>query len=303
MSVSTTTLRRIAELKEMRRAVILAHNYQRDEVQDLADFVGDSLELARKAASTDAEVIVFCGVHFMAETASILSPSKTVLLPDPLAGCPMADMITPEALREKKRENPGVPVVAYVNTSAAVKALSDICSTSSNAVRVVESLPGDSVLFVPDYNLGHFVSLHTRKKMILYDGFCPTHVWIKPDEILERKRAHPAAVVMVHPECSPDVVAIADRALSTGQMLAFARESSAAAFIVGTENGILHRLRKENPGKRFIPVTERTVCPNMKRITPEKVLRSLETFLPEVRVPADIRAAAKLALDRMLEVK
>jgi len=303
MTSLSDILDRIAELKEKRRAVILAHNYQRDDVQDLADFVGDSLELSRRAASTDAEVIVFCGVHFMAETASILSPSKTVLLPDPKAGCPMADMITPEALAVKKREHPGVPVVAYVNTSAAVKALADICCTSSNAVAVVESLGAETVLFVPDYNLGHFVSQRTNVKVILWDGFCPTHVWIKPAEIEQRKRAHPDAVVMVHPECAPDVVAMADQALSTGRMLAFAGQSPATEFIVGTENGILHRLRRENPGKRFYPVTEKIVCPNMKRITPEKVLHSLETLTPEVRVPADIREGAKRALDRMLEVK
>jgi quinolinate synthase len=296
-------LKQIAEWKARRRAVILAHNYQRDEVQDLADFVGDSLELSRKAAAVDAEVIVFCGVHFMAETASILSPSKTVLLPDPKAGCPMADMITPEALAERKRELPGVPVVAYVNTSAAVKALSDICCTSSNAVAVVESLGAEQVLFIPDYNLGHFVSQRTMTRIILWDGFCPTHMWIKPAEIEAQRQAHPGAVVMVHPECAPDVVAMADQALSTGKMLAFARESAAMEFIVGTESGILHRLRKENPGKRFYPVTEKTLCPNMKRITPEKVLKSLETLTPEVRVPVDIREGAKRALDRMLEVK
>jgi len=193
--------------------------------------------------------------------------------------------------------------VAYVNTSAAVKALADICCTSSNAVAVVESLEVKTVLFVPDYNLGHFVSQRTKTKLILWDGFCPTHVWIKPAEIEQRKRAHPDAVVMVHPECAPDVVAMADQALSTGKMLAFAGQSAATEFIVGTENGILHRLRRENPGKRFYPVTEKVICPNMKRITPEKVLHSLETLTPEVRVPVDIREGAKRALDRMLEVK
>jgi quinolinate synthase len=293
----------IREWKERRRAVILAHNYQRPEVQDIGDFVGDSLELSRKAAETEAEVIVFCGVHFMAETASILSPGKTVLLPDPKAGCPMADMITAEALRKKKEEHPGVPVVCYVNSSAAVKALSDICCTSSNALAVVESLPGDAVLFVPDYNLGHWVSTRTAKRVILWDGFCPTHVWIKPADVARRRAEHPAAVVMVHPECSPDVVEAADEVLSTGQMLKAARASAAREFIIGTEMGILHRLEKENPGKTFLHLSGHAVCPNMKKITLEKVLESLRTMKPEVRVDEPEASAARRALDRMLAVK
>jgi quinolinate synthase len=296
-------IREIQEWKERRGAVILAHNYQRPEVQDVGDFVGDSLELSRKAAETEAEVIVFCGVHFMAETASILSPSKTVLLPDPKAGCPMADMITAEALGKKKEEHPSVPVVCYVNSSAAVKALSDVCCTSSNALAVVESLPGDEVLFVPDYNLGHWVSTRTAKRVILWDGFCPTHVWIKPADIARLRAEHPAAVVMVHPECSPDVVALADEVLSTGQMLRAARESAAAEFIVGTEEGILHRLRKENPGKAFHHLSGHALCPNMKKITLEKVLKSLETMTPEVRVGEPVASAARRALDRMLAVR
>jgi quinolinate synthase len=297
------TVEAIREWKERRGAVILAHNYQRPEVQDIGDFVGDSLELSRKAAETDAAVIVFCGVHFMAETASILSPRKTVLLPDPKAGCPMADMITAGALQQKKSEHPGVPVVCYVNSSAAVKALSDICCTSSNALAVVESLPGDEVLFVPDYNLGHWVSTRTAKRIILWDGFCPTHVWIKPADIARLRAEHPAAVVMVHPECSPDVVEAADEVLSTGQMLKAAHASPATEFIIGTEMGILHRLAKENPGKTFHHLSGHALCPNMKKIDLEKVLESLRTMKPEVRVDEPEASAARRALDRMLAVR
>jgi quinolinate synthase len=297
------TVEAIREWKERRGAVILAHNYQRPEVQDIGDFVGDSLELSRKAAETDAAVIVFCGVHFMAETASLLSPRKTVLLPDAAAGCPMADMITAGALRQKKSEHPGVPVVCYVNSSAAVKALSDICCTSSNALAVVESLPGDEVLFVPDYNLGHWVSTRTAKRIILWDGFCPTHVWIKPADIARLRAAHPAAVVMVHPECSPDVVEAADEVLSTGQMLKAAHASPATEFIIGTEMGILHRLAKENPGKTFHHLSGHAVCPNMKKIDLEKVLESLRTMKPEVKVDEPEASAARRALDRMLAVR
>ena len=293
----------IREWKGRRGAVILAHNYQRPEVQDMGDFVGDSLELSRKAAETEAAVIVFCGVHFMAETASILSPRKTVLLPDPQAGCPMANMITAEALQKKKSEHPGVPVVCYVNSSAAVKALSDVCCTSSNALAVVESLPGDEVLFVPDYNLGHWVSTRTAKRIILWDGFCPTHVWIKPADVARLREAHPEAVVMVHPECSPDVVEAADEVLSTGQMLRAARASAATEFIIGTEMGILHRLVKENPGKTFHHLSGHAVCPNMKKITLEKVLESLKTMTSEVKVDEPEASAARRALERMLAVR
>ncbi len=292
----------IMELKEKRRAVILAHNYQLGEIQDIADFVGDSLELSQNAAQTDAKVIVFCGVHFMAETASILCPDKTVLLPDLNAGCPMANMITAEQLVEEKKKHPKATVVCYVNSTAAVKAESDICCTSANAIRVVESVPGDDILFIPDQYLGHYVSTKTNKNLVLWPGFCPTHARILPEHIARLKQEHPDAKVVVHPECRPGVIAMADEVLSTGGMVRYARSQDFHEMIVGTEIGIVHRLRKENPGKRFIPVSEQAVCPNMKLITLEKVLWSLEELFPEVTVPEEIRAKAKRAVDRMLEV-
>ncbi len=292
---------RILDLKKRRNAILLAHNYQLGEVQDIADFVGDSLELSQNAAKTDADVIVFCGVHFMAETASILCPDKTVLLPDINAGCPMADMITAEELREEKRKHPRAIVVCYINSSAEVKAESDICCTSANAVKVVESLNADEILFVPDQYLGHYVSTKTHKNMILWRGFCPTHVRILPEHIIRLRHEYPGAKVVVHPECRPEVIALADEVLSTGGMIKYARREDVKEMIVGTEMGIIHRLRKENPVKRFIPVSEQAVCPNMKFITLEKVLWSLEEMQPEVKVLEGIRVLAKRAVDRMLE--
>lgn len=294
---------RILSLKKERKAVILAHNYQRGEVQDVADFVGDSLELSQKAAGTDARVIVFCGVHFMAETASIICPDKTVLLPDVKAGCPMADMINAELLRDRRKELPGVPVVCYVNTTAEVKAESDICCTSANAVKVVESLEAKEVLFIPDEYLGHYVSTRTSKKIVLWPGYCPTHKKITAEDIRAKKAAHPQARVVVHPECTPRVIALADAVRSTSGMCKFAAETDAREIIVGTELGIIHRLKKENPDKKFYPASEQAVCPNMKRITLEKVLKSLETMSPEVKVPEDIRLKARAAVDRMLALK
>ncbi|MFC2031867.1 quinolinate synthase NadA [Chloroflexota bacterium] len=293
---------KIRNLKEQRSAIILAHNYQRGEVQDIADFVGDSLELSQKAAQTDAEVIIFCGVHFMAETASILCPDKIVLLPDTNAGCPMANMITTENLRKRKQEHPGVPVVCYVNSSAEVKAESDICCTSANAVRVIESLDAKEILFVPDQYLGHYSSTKTDKEVILWPGFCPTHVRIQAKDITKLKQRYPEAKVMVHPECRPDVIALADETLSTSGMISFVRKTEAKEIIVGTEIGIIHRLGKENPGKKFIPASEKAVCPNMKLITLEKVLWSLEDMAHEVKVTEEIRLKAKLAVDRMLNI-
>jgi len=293
----------IARLRREREAVILAHNYQIGEVQDIADFVGDSLELSRKAAAVaDARVIVFCGVLFMAETAKILSPGKMVLLPDSRAGCPLANMITAEQVRSLKQKHPGVPVVTYVNSSAEVKAESDICCTSANAVRVVESLQAPEVIFAPDRNLGAWVAAHTNKRLIIWDGYCPTHDRILPEQITALRHAHPEAVVMVHPECRPAVTALADQVLSTGGMLRFARESQATEFVVGTELGILHRMRLENPGKTFIPVSRLMTCPNMKRITLEKVLWSLEDLREQVLVPEPVRERAERAIRRMLEV-
>ena len=293
---------RILDLKGRRQAVILAHNYQSGEVQDIADFVGDSLDLSQKAAKTDAKVIVFCGVHFMAETASILSPDKTVLLPDINAGCPMANMITAGQLRDKKRELPYVSTVCYVNSSAEVKAEADICCTSANAVRVIESLDSDEILFVPDQYLGHYISTTTDKKIILWSGYCPTHARIVPWEITRLKQDYPKAKVIVHPECRAAVIALADEVLSTSGMVKFSRETEAKEIIVGTEVGIIHRLQNENPDKKFIAASKQAVCPNMKRITLEKILWSLEELSPEVKVPEDIRLSAKLAVAKMLKI-
>jgi quinolinate synthase len=292
----------IARWKQERQAVILAHNYQLGEVQDLADFVGDSLELSRQAARTEAPVIVFCGVRFMAETASILSPQKVVLHPDPSAGCPLANMINAEQLRALKAEHPGRPVVCYVNSSAEVKAESDLCCTSANAVAVVNAAPGEEVIFVPDRNLGAWVAGQTGKRLIIWDGYCPTHERIMPEQIEQLRDRHPEAVVMVHPECRPAVVALADEVLSTGGMLRFARISPAQELIVGTELGLIHRLEQENPGKRCYPVSRLTTCPNMKRITLEKVLWSLEDMKDQVVVPEPVRSRARRAIERMVEI-
>jgi len=295
-------IEKISVLRKRRNAVLLVHNYQLGEVQDIADFIGDSLDLSQRAAQTDADVIVFCGVHFMAETASILCPDKVVLLPDINAGCPMANMITGERLRAKKKEHPQAAVVCYINSSAEVKAESDVCCTSANAVRVVESLDAREILFVPDQYLGHYVSTKTNKKMILWPGFCPTHVRIKPERIKELKKEYPQAKVVVHPECTPEVIALADEVLSTSGMCRFAQRDEVGEMVVGTEIGIIHRLKKENPGKKFIPISEQAICPNMKLITLEKVLWSLEEMSPEVKVPEEIRLRAKAAVDKMLEI-
>ena len=294
----------ILELKERRGAVILAHNYQLDEVQAIADFTGDSLELSRKAANLTEDVVVFCGVHFMAETAAILAPEKTILIPDPNSGCPMADMITGEQLRAKKAEHPGAKVVCYVNSSAEVKAESDICCTSSNAVKVCESLGDEQILFVPDRNLGAFVAETLGREFVLYNGFCPTHERIRDIDVLAMKELHPDAIVMAHPECSKPVRDLADELLSTGQMCRFAQASDHREFIVATELGINYRLRNENPGKQFYPVNpDRAVCPNMKKITLEKVLWSLQDMKTRVTVPADIAERAVGSIQRMLEIQ
>ena len=294
---------KIRQLKTRRNAVILAHNYQPGEVQDIADFTGDSLALSVKAAGTDADVIVFCGVKFMAETAAILSPEKTVLLPDKQAGCPLADMITAKQLRELKSKHLDAVVVCYVNSSAEVKAESNYCCTSSNAVEVVESLPREKeIIFVPDRHLGRFVAEKTGRKMILWPGYCTTHAAITEDDIKNAKTAHPDAIVMAHPECTEPVKAISDQILSTGQMLKFAKQSRAKSFIVATETGIIHTLKKENPGKEFFAASSRAICPNMKRITLEKVLWSLEDMQYKITVPESVRARARTALDRMVAI-
>lgn len=293
----------INRLRVERNAVILAHNYQRGEVQDIADYVGDSLELSIKAAQLTApDVIVFCSVDFMAETAKLLSPGKTVLLPAADAGCPMADMVTPEGLRALKAEHPGVPVCTYVNSSAAVKAESDITCTSANAIKVVESLGAPEVIFAPDRCLGAWVQRFTTTQLILWPGFCPTHNRILPEHIIAARAAHPGAEVIVHPECTPAVIDLADHVVSTGGMVRIARESAATTFIVGTEEGMLHRLRKENPDKTFIHIGPMATCPNMKKTTLEKVLWSLQDMQTVITVPDEIAGAARRAIERMLAV-
>lgn len=302
ISQNSSLEEKILKLKKERNAIILAHNYQLGEVQDIADFVGDSLQLSQNAAATSAEVIVFCGVHFMAETAAILCPDMTVLLPDTHAGCPMANMINAEKLRKRKQELPGATVVCYVNTTAEVKAESDICCTSANALKIVESLDSDEILFIPDQYLGHYVSTQTDKKMVFWPGYCPTHIRILPQHIIRLKQEYPHAKVLVHPECRPEVIALADEVLSTGGMCRYAGRDDVNKMIIGTELGIIHRLKKENPDKIFIPVSEQAICPNMKLITLEKVLWSLEEMTPQVTVPEPIRIKAKAAVDRMLEI-
>jgi len=295
--------KKIEALKKKRDAVILVHNYQLPEVQDVADYRGDSLELSRIAANTDAKVIVFCGVHFMAETASILCPDKLVLMPDASAGCPMASMITAQDLRKLKKEHPKAIAVGYVNTSAEVKAELDVCCTSTNAVAVVNALKDkEEIIFVPDKYLADYVTKETGRKLIFWNGFCPTHVKILPEDIKREKTFHPFAKVMVHPECLPQVVAMADAVLSTSRMAKYAKETDAKEFIIGTEVGLIYRLKEDNPSKEFYPASERAVCPNMKRNTQEKILWALEELKEEVRVPDDIRRRARKSIDRMLEI-
>jgi quinolinate synthase len=293
---------RIRQLKKERNAIILAHNYQRGDVQDIADFVGDSFGLSQKAVDSGADVIVFCGVDFMAESAAILNPEKTVLMPELSAQCPMAAMITPESLRREKEKYPGAAVICYVNTPASVKAESDICCTSANAVKVVNALPEDEIIFVPDRNLALYVAAHTDKKIIPWNGYCPTHHLILPGDILLEKEEHPDAEILVHPECRPEVIALADQVLSTAGILKYARQSTSKEFIIGTEVGLLHRLNRENPDKIFIPATKYAVCPNMKMNTLGSIIRALTRNEHVIKIPEDIRVKAKLALDRMLEV-
>jgi len=296
-------LREIGELKQKRKAIILAHNYQTGEIQDIADFVGDSLELSRKAAATDAETIVFCGVLFMAETASILSPEKNVLLPDLRAGCPLADMISPEALKMLREDHPQAIVVTYVNSSAEVKAESDICCTSANAVRVVNSLPQEEIIFVPDRNLCRWVARFTDKEVICWQGFCPTHEVLTKRDVLKAKKAHPEAKFVAHPECLEEVLDLADEVASTSGILSFARETSAQELIIGTEIGMLYRLQKENPEKKFYPASDKMVCPNMKYHTLEKVRDSLREMIHLIKVPEEVRGRAYQSINRMLDLK
>ena len=291
----------IAALKAERKAIILAHNYTVGEVQDIADFTGDSLELSRKAAECHAPVIVFCGVRFMAETAKILSPEAIVLHPAPDAGCPMADMADLADVRTWRDAHPGALIVAYVNTTAATKTAVDICCTSGNAERVIASIPPDrEIMFLPDANLGANISKKLGRKMHLWPGCCPTHNAIAPERITAARAAHPGAVVIIHPECPPATVDAADEALSTGGMLKFARESKATSFIVATEEGILHRLRKENPGKEFFPLAPSPRCPNMKKLSLENIRDSLRDLSPQVELDAETIRLARAPIDRML---
>ncbi|MGB9594657.1 MAG: quinolinate synthase NadA [Candidatus Poribacteria bacterium] len=296
-------IQKIKQLKEKNDVVILAHNYQIPEVQDIADFLGDSLGLSIEASRTKAKIILFCGVRFMAETAKIICPDKTVLVPDENAGCPMANMITVRQLREMKKLYPEAKVVCYVNSTAAVKAESDICCTSANAIKVVNSIPKEEqIIFIPDKSLGNYVSKQTGREMILWNGYCPTHHRILAQDIINMKAKYPNAKVMVHPECTADVIELADVALSTGGMLKYAKESSDKEFIVGTEIGLLYTLSKQNPDKKFYPATKLSDCPNMKLNTLEKILWSLEDMVYEITVPEDIRVKAWNAIDKMLKI-
>jgi quinolinate synthase len=317
----------ILDLKQKKRAIILAHNYQRDEVQEIADFTGDSLELSRTAAAIDCDIIVFAGVNFMAESASILCPDKAVLLTEIDAGCPMADMIHVDAprwerksfpgfnnpppyiypsnftLRDIQAQYPGVPVVAYVNTTAAVKAESYICCTSANIVNVIESLPDDTVISVPDRNLSMWAQRNTKKKVIAWDGYCHVHERVTGEDVERARKQHPKALLMAHPECRIDVLEKADHVTSTSGMLRFAKASGETEFVVGTEIGLLYRLRKENPDKIFYPLRKDMICPNMKKTTLESVLRALKENNYIVKVPEEIRMPARKSLDRMLAIR
>jgi quinolinate synthase len=293
---------KIRSLLKKRKAIMLSHNYQPPEIQDVADLCGDSLELSIKAAQTDAEVIVFCGVHFMAETASILSPDKTVLLPREDAGCLMADMIEPEGLQAMLDKLPPMPVVTYVNSTAAVKALSTICCTSANVVDVVNSLDADEILMTPDRNLALYAASQTKKKIHTWDGYCPTHDRLKPEDVNHARRTYPDAIFMAHPECRPEVLELADVIRSTSGMIRYAKESKASTFIVGTEVGLLYPLKKANPDKLFYPASSKMLCKNMKKISLEDVARSLELMEGEVKVPENIRQPAFKAVQKMIDL-
>ena len=297
---------KIKALLHERKAILLAHNYQRPEVQDIADLCGDSLELSIKASQTDAEVIVFCGVHFMAETASILCPDKKVLLPALDAGCPMADMITAEKLRQKKEElstGKRVVVISYVNTTAEVKAESDICCTSANAIQVANSVdPALQIFMTPDKNLAQYTKKHTRRNIAYWEGYCPIHNNLTVEQVRETKSAHPEALFLAHPECPPEVLELADEVKSTSGMIAYAGNSESREFIIGTEIGILHPLSKANPDKLFLPADPGMICSDMKKIGLREILTALENLQPEVKVPKEIREKAKGAVDRMLAI-
>ncbi len=296
--------KKIAKLKKQKNAVIIVHNYQRDEIQDIADISGDSLALSQAAVRADAKVIVFCGVDFMAESASILNPGKTVLLPVKEAGCPMADMVTIERLKEKKKEYPSAAVCCYVNSSAEIKAESDICCTSSNAIQVVKSLKDHKeIIFIPDKNLGRYVQDNVpEKKIILWEGFCPTHIRVSKEEVLRTKELHPDAEILAHPECNPDVISVSDHICSTGGMFKYAESSKSKSFIIVTELGMLYGLKKKNPEKDFYVPSERLICPTMKLTTLGWVAHSLEAMELEIKITGEIREKAYKSLERMLKV-
>ncbi len=295
-------IKEIEKLKKQKNAIILAHNYQNPEIQDIADYTGDSLELSKIAAHNDAEIIIFCGVHFMAESAYILSPQKKVILPDIQAGCPMADMAEVEDVIEMKKNYPHAAIVTYINSSASVKAVSDICVTSANAVRIVNKLETDTVIFIPDKNLAHYVQRFTQKKIIPWKGFCPTHDRFTKEELIAIKQKYPDACVIVHPECRPEVVDMADMVLSTGQMVKNIPMITNKQIIIGTEAGIVHKLKKIAPEKEFILASKDFICPNMKKITLEKVLIALSDEQPIVTVQEGTRIKALHALQKMLEL-
>lgn len=296
-------IQKIKDLKKLKKAVILVHNYQKQEIQEIADFIGDSLGLSREVANTNADVIVFCGVHFMAETASILNPNKKVLLPDLSSGCPMADMITKEQLIQFKKENPQATVVTYINSTAEVKAETDICCTSSNAINIVKSIKNDKIIFCPDRNLGSYVQKVLNKKLILWNGYCPTHMRILPEYVIKQKKKHPDALFLAHPECQPATVDLADEVLSTTGILNYVAKSDKDEFIIGTENEITFMLQRKYPNKKFYTVTDLAVCPNMKKNSLEKVLYVLQEMKNEIKVRKDIANKALIPIQRMLEVK
>jgi quinolinate synthase len=292
---------KIKELKDKKNTVILAHNYQRAEVQDIADYLGDSLGLSQQANKTDAEIIVFCGVKFMAETAKILSPEKKVIMPKKEAGCPMANMVTPEDVLELRKKHPNAKVVSYVNTNADVKAVTDVCCTSANAVKVVKNIDANEIIFLPDKNLGSYVKRFTDKKIILWDGFCYVHDRISKEEVLSSKKKYPEALLLVHPECRPEIIDIADEVFSTSGMIKFARESSTKSFLIGTEEGIIHRLKKENPTKEFYPAGMPKICSNMKLTQLEDVYNALKEEKNVIDLPEEIIKASKKSLEAMLK--
>lgn len=292
---------KIRQLAKEKNAIILAHNYEPSEIQDVADLCGDSLELSIKASKTDAEIIVFCGVHFMAETAYILSPEKTVLLPAPDAGCPMADMVEPQALMKRKKELGGIPVITYVNSSAAVKAVSDICCTSANVIKVVNSMDADELLMTPDKNLARYAAANTSKKIHLWDGYCPFHNTLTPEDVKAAKKAHPDALFIAHPECPPEILEMADSIQSTSGMIKFAGETDHDEFILGTEIGLLYPISKAWPGKKFYTASKKMLCTDMKKITLENLADSLENLKGRIIVPEDIRVKALSSVQRMIE--